>query len=298
LKYDGHVKRSALQSMVISLTLAFIAPGLAHAQAAPAGSPVFDIAYVKANTSNEPTSIGPLPGRLVATNVPLRLLVQFAYRRPNGKPFLNNQISGGPRWLDTERFDVQGKVEGRTVPFEQLVTMLQRLLEDRFHLQTHRETREAPVYTLVHLKNSAALTLADDQTPVVNNGPRRLPGPNEPQPRGTLMPSRSSDGNLVLSGSAVPMSSLANALEGYVDRPVIDATSLQGLFDLRLEFGRPLSTNPDAASSGAPGGAPVPDLSAPVLFTAIQEQLGLKLESRKGPVEVLVIDQAERPTTD
>jgi uncharacterized protein (TIGR03435 family) len=284
------VKRSALQSIVISLTLTFVAPGRAQ-QAATEASPVFDVAYVKANTSNEPTSIGPAPGRLVATNVPLRLLVQFAYRRPNGRPFLNNQISGGPRWLDTERFDVQGKVEGGTVPFEQLITMLQAVLEDRFHLKTHRETREAPVYALVHLKNSTAMKLSDDQTPVVNSGMRRLPGPNEPQPRGTLMPSRSSDGNVVLNGSAVPMSSLVNALEGYVDRPVIDAANLQGLFDLRLEFGRPLSTNSDAASPGAPDGAPV-------LFTAIQEQLGLKLESRKGPVEVLVIDQAERPTTD
>jgi uncharacterized protein (TIGR03435 family) len=298
MRDNWHVQRSVFRSIVISLTLTFVAPGLAHAQAAPPALPVFDVAYVKANRSNEPTSIGPAPGRLVATNVPLRLLVQFAYRRPNGRLFLNNQIFGGPRWLDTERFDVQGKVEGRSVAFEQLTAMLRTLLEDRFHLKTHRETREAPVYALVHLKNSTALKLSDDQTPVVNNGLRRVPGPNEPQPRGTLIPSRSSDGNVVLNGAAVPMSSLVNAFEGYVDRSVIDATNLQGLFDLRLEFSRPLSTSPDAASPGAPGAASVPDLSAPVLFTAIQEQLGLKLESRKGPVEILVIDQAERPTTD
>jgi uncharacterized protein (TIGR03435 family) len=282
--------------LIVGLTTGLTPPCLsrARAQAAPASSRVFDVAFVKPGSSNEPTSIMPAPGRLVATNVPLRLLVQFAYRRANGRMFRNDQLFGGPRWLDTDRFDVQGKVEGGTVPIEQLIAMLQPLLEDRFHLKTHREMREAPLYALVRAKSSAALKRSDDQTPVVNNGPRRLPGPNEPQLRGTLIPSRSSDGNVVLKGAAIPISSLVNALEGYVDRPVIDDTNLPGLFDLRLEFGRPPAANADVPSAGALA----PDLSAAVLFTAIQEQLGLKLESRKGQIEVLIIDQVEHPTTD
>jgi uncharacterized protein (TIGR03435 family) len=178
--------------------------------------------------------------------------------------------------------------------------MAQSLLEDRFQLKTHKEMRELPVYALVLLKTGAKMKLADDQTPLQRDGQRRVFNLSGPQPRGTLIPSRSGDGNITLSGSAIPISTLANALEAYVDRPVIDGTDLQGLFDLRLEFAGAVSPGPDP---GVPPGSHIGPLpSEPsgrsVLFTEIQEQLGLKLEPGKGPADVFIIDHVEQPTPD
>jgi uncharacterized protein (TIGR03435 family) len=119
--------------------------------------------------------------------------------------------------------------------------------------------------------------------------------PKAPQRRGSLIPLRSSEGSIRLSGVAVPMPIVVNTLQGYVDRPVIDFTDLKGLFDFRVEFVRPaLIAEPGSSQQTAP----LPDPAGPQLFTAIQEQLGLKLEPRTAPVEVLVVDHAEHPTED
>jgi uncharacterized protein (TIGR03435 family) len=160
--------------------------------------------------------------------------------------------------------------------------------------------RELPVCALVVLKTGAKMKLADDQNPPQRDGQRRVFNPSGPQLRGTLIPARSGEGNITLSRSAISISTLVNTLEGYVDRPVIDGTALKGLVDLRLEFSRAVSPGSDLATSPRSQVAPLPgDFSGgTVLFTAIQEQLGLKLEPGKGSVEVLVIDHVEQPTPD
>jgi len=176
--------------------------------------------------------------------------------------------------------------------------MAQSMLEERFQMRTHRETREMPVYALVLGKTGSRMKLSADQTPEPTCQ-RRIFNPGGPQPRGTLMPSRSGDSNIALTGSAIPIATLANSLEGYVDRPVVDQTNLKGLFDLRLEFSRPVPASPNvAASTERPDGPAPADPSGTVIFTAIQEQLGLKLEPVKAPVEVLIIDRAEHPSPD
>jgi len=155
----------------LGITMAFVtlnADGL-RAQSPAQASRAFEVASVKSHPPGDPVySIGTAGGdRLVASNVPLRLLVQWAYPLPSGRLFLDSQIFGGPRWIGTDRFDVQGKAEAgaRPVPFEQLRLMAQSLLEDRFQLKTHREMRELPVYALVPVKTGAKMKLADDQTP-------------------------------------------------------------------------------------------------------------------------------------
>jgi len=275
--------------MKIAVAATVIAASIAVVGIGAQARPQFDVVSIKPSAATTPMSIGPTPGRIVATGVTLRLLVQYSYRRSNGRMYLDDQIAGGASWLGSDRFDLQAKVEGRSVPIDDMIAMLQPVLEDRFQLKVHREMRDGSVYALTRTRPNAALKLSADQTPLVNTGQPRVFNPNGPQPRGSLMMSRSNEGNVVLTGAAVPIARLANSLEAYVDRTVIDATSLDGLFDLRLEFARPQTPGADAAAA---------DPSAPALFTALQEQLGLKLEPRRAPVEFLVIDDAKRPVSD
>jgi uncharacterized protein (TIGR03435 family) len=218
----------------------------------------------------------------VAKNAPTRLIITWAYRHADGSTYRDEQVIGGPSWLERDRFDIEGKTPG-DVPFEQTQLMTQRLLEDRFRLRTHRETRELPIYSLEVLKTGVKFKRSADQTPPVRS---RTFTPGGPQPRGTLMLGHSSSGNITLTGSAIPMSTLVNSLRYYADRDVVDDTGLQGLYDLLIEFSPPR----DAAT-------PEPS-DAILLVTAVQEQLGLKLEPRKAPVEVLVIDDVRVPTED
>ena len=265
---------------------AVVAVGLAFASFAALAQtprPVFEVASVKHSAPGQQQGVVmPAPGRFVAKNAPMRLIITWAYRRPDGTPYRDEQVIGGPAWLERDRFDIEGKTAG-DVPFDQTELMTQRLLEDRCRLKTHRERRELPAYLLVVLKTGVKFTRSADQTPPVRS---RTFDPNAPQPRGTLMLGHTGSGNLTLTGLAVPMSMLLNSLRSYADREVIDDTGLQGLFDLRIEFTPPR----DAAG---------PDASDPILLvTALQEQLGLKLEPRKAQVEVLVIDGAQPPTED
>jgi uncharacterized protein (TIGR03435 family) len=168
-----------------------------------------------------------------------------------------HQVAGGPAWFDTEVFDVSAKTEG-PASYEQLFPMVQALLADRFQLRFHRETREQPVYALVLGRNGPKFQAAKSAGRGVGGG-----------------------GKGRLSGNGADMATFASALSGKLGRSVLDRTGLKGVYDFLLTW------TPDEEQATDPG------LS---LFTATQEQLGLKLESAKGPVEVLVIDHAERPS--
>lgn len=242
-----------------------------------------------------------------------------------------NQISGGPKWLDSDRFDIVAKVPAGTTK-EQVKSMLQNLLAERFKLTLHRETRDMPVYALAvgakgpKLKQSTAA----DAPPVPAEDGRgetaAPPPPHSPSPgrsgiklgpdgcpaspptsggRGGKFMMITPNGECMISNGQT-MDGLAAQLSDGFDRPVIDRTGLKGTYDLRLRYdpsSMPGGRGGPGMAKGEPGAAPAPgdpgnriapDGGPPSIFTALQEQLGLKLESSKGPVELLVIDHVER----
>jgi uncharacterized protein (TIGR03435 family) len=284
--------------------------GLAHAtpnraqaqtQSASAVTPgyVYEVVSVK---PSKPGSIGRYtmntPDGYKALNIPLIILVDSAYGITD-----DERLSGAPSWISSEKFDVDAKMErsvadalqklskdDRTLARQQ---MLQALLADRFKLTVHRETKELSIYTLVIAKNGPKLKEAKpgDTYP---NGIKG--GDGHAMTAGVLM--LASPEGVTWTGQAVPMQLLVRQLSQQVGRIVVDKTGLTSNFDFTMQF-MPEQFVPPMAPSDAAGGAsplPIADPGAPSLFTAVQEQLGLKLESGKGPVEIIVIDHIERPS--
>ncbi len=217
----------------------------------------------------------------------LQELIQFAYGLYANGLTLNPQplqISGGPGWIDSDRFDIEAKAEGN--PREEMMAgpMLQRLLEDRFQLKVHREMRERPVYLLTVAKSGRKLQPLKEAC--------QLPDACGVGQDGTAK-MRSNGQNMTLDMHAMSMTDFAGSLG--LDRPVIDKTGVAGLFDFHLEFVL------DGATPGNPFGSHEPtssgDGAGPSIFTAIQK-LGLKLDPTKGPVEFLVIDHVEKPSSN
>jgi uncharacterized protein (TIGR03435 family) len=188
-----------------------------------------------------------------------------------------------------------GRWPDPVIPGHAMPLMVQSLLEDRFRLKVHRETREVPVYELMFAKAGNAgpkLKLSADQGPV-EDGALPQPGPGGPAPRGSL---RLNPERGYLEGNGIPVAELAHILseQGVLSRPVIDKTELKGLYDFKLEW----TPEPGLGTVASGVSEPPPlfaDISRPSIFTAIQERLGLKLESVRRPVEVLIVDRAEKP---
>jgi len=284
---------------VLLATLAWV-PATPAAQA-----PIsFEAASVKPNNSGESdTSMRRAPGgRLTATNAPLALFITFAYQI---QPF---QLQGGPSWMRTDRFDIVAKLEG-DAPFvpmssaepDPLMLAMRSLLVDRFKLAVHWETQELPIYALVVARSDRKLgpnirPAAVDCAAITAGVPAaakegRVTNPNTADHVACGM--RNTAGRFQFGGN--PLSVFANGLANQVARTVVDRTGLTGNWDFEFtftpeRFRQARSTGVDAPPSVDPDG--------PSLFTAIQEQLGLKLESTKGPVKVLVIDHVEQPSPD
>jgi uncharacterized protein (TIGR03435 family) len=268
---------------------------------APQGSrPSFEVATIKQTTAVQGRSrLADQPGgRLVATRITLTALIAAAYQ---GNP-PTGQMVGGPAWIDSDLWDIEAKAPEGYVPRSttfgfppQMVLMLQSLLEDRFQLKLHRETRESAIYDLMIAKGGSKLRLSEDQTPPSMPGPGASPLQPGTIPRGAM---KMVNGDF--EASAVPFADFTRALAAlYLHRPVNDKTGLKGLYDIKLRW----TPDPAIGAPVGPGGpvAPAPpsaDPSGPDIFTAIQEQLGLKLDSAKGPVEVLVIDSVQRPSVN
>ena len=240
--------------------------------AASAACPqIFEVASVKANTSGERFTRmrPPAGGSFTATNASLRMLISLAYRMKD------LEISGGPAWLASDRFDVAVKTGDPNTIDDQFRLMLQNLLADRFKLKTHRETRVVPIYILSAARSGVHLSGAKPQGCSLygEKGKDALPpcGPFALDAGETTR----------LEGKDTSMAALVSGLASILGRPVTDETGFKGTFDVRLEFAAP--------------DAPVKESSAPSIFTVLQDELGLKLESQKGAAEVLVIDRAERP---
>jgi uncharacterized protein (TIGR03435 family) len=288
-----------------SLSFAFAGP-----QDTPAQTLSFEVASIKPSEGDGrmvriQTSPG---GRYTASGVNLKMLIQQAY---DIKDF---QIVGGPAWMSSTPFDIVAKAEDPNVTGAQIRLMLRSLLAERFQLKFHRETRELPVYTLVVGKNGHKLQLSATQ-PNPDGAPPSAPKPGAlpagavgggvglgtgagggtgvaPKASGSMM----SIGPGQINAQMAPVSALVNMLAQQLGRPVIDKTDLKGSYDFKLEW-TPDATARKGIGAGAGGEAPpAGDSSGPSIFTAVQEQLGLRLESQKGPVEVLVIDAVEKPS--
>ena len=272
--------------------------------------------------------------RFTLSAVTLRMILTTAYSAAGNTPISGQmQIINGPAWLESDRYDIEAKADcsGGTIAREQLQLMVQSMLEDRFRLKAHMETRELPIYHLVVAKDGPKIKKSEDQTPtpfVPANMPQPcasadatpalppLPPPGQrggpfdggQTPRGAMMIMMSPTG-MTLQATSVPIDNLVGMLQQQLGRNIVNKTDLKGLYDFKLTF------SPEGLQSpfGGRGGAPVPPPTGagavgfgptingaatdpvPSLFTAVQE-LGLKLESTKGPVEVLVVESVQKPT--
>ena len=232
----------------------------------------FEVASVRRNTSGQARmSFGFEPGgRLVMVNAPVRMLLLQAYLVPGSR------IVGGPAWVDTERYDVTAKAE-TDAPAARLRLMARALLADRFKLTAHFEDREQQTFALVVARPGAL-------------GPRLRKTDVDCAPRGACRTSHETNTGTLTSGG-MTMMALAVSLSLALETVITDETGLTGNYEVSLAYAPERSRLATRAPDADFG-------ERPSLVTAVQEQLGLKLESRRGPVPVLVIDRIERPVDD
>ncbi|HLK66896.1 MAG TPA: TIGR03435 family protein [Bryobacteraceae bacterium] len=251
----------------IFLGMAFLAGTLTGGQqSAVSNSQAFEVASVKpAKPGVRGYAIQPVPGGLKVVNASLRMIIAEAWH------LYDFQVLGGPKWLDEDRFDIDAKAAGGTQPTKgQLREMLQRLLAERFGVGSHRESRMLPVYVLEVAKGGSKMRRSND----------------EGDPYFRLLQRRQ------ITAERAELSLLTVTLSELLGRPVLDKTGLEGKFAYKLEW------TPDATqvrSSDQPVGD---NDNIPSLSSAVQEQLGLRLSSQKGPVEILVVDRAEKPSAN
>lgn len=243
----------------------FLCAVAAFAQKPP--DPEFEVASVKRNTSNErPWLAPPVGGRFTATNITLKLLIGVGWAP---------KIAGGPAWIQTDGYDVSAKTTQGATSDQDFKAMMRQLLKERFALRVHSETRDTRVYALMPAKGGLKLP---DATPIPC-----FTGSKNPPPGVTVGCGAMSVTPESIANEKISMTWLAGVLGGLLGRPVIDRTGFTGSFKINLEFA---STAPDRDV----------DSTKPSIFAALQDQLGLRLESEKGTEQVLVIDHVERPT--
>jgi len=281
-----------MKRIIIVLTAAI---GLAQSQTGSEKPPVFDVVSVKPSADGVHGGIGAAPGgRFSAKGITVVSLIAFAYE------IREEQISGGPKWLAADGYDVIGRAEGQVSTPDQMRQLFQSLLVDRFKLVFHYDTRELPVYALTVAKRGSKLqpTKEGSCLAIDFNHPPPPPVRGQPLPKlcGSLSRSLGNGKNQTMDafgiGIAKPAggtTGLTSELSEILGRTVIDKTGLTGIFDIHLEWAPDQVT----AGSGDPGTL---DTTGPSILAALQEQLGLKVVADKGPVRVLVIDRVERPT--
>ena len=257
----AHNLRRILLTPTLALAIATAQPP------APASAPPpleFEVASVK--LLGHPPGLGGGPwivthGRFQADAAWVRAVIAFAYST------MAAQVHGGPSWIDADRYDFVAKAESPDATTAQLRVMLQSLLADRFKLVVHRETKELSTYTLV----------------VGKNGPKMQEAKDGEKTYGTW----AGRGQIVCT--RMNLRGLINILSGTLASPVLDKTGLTGFYDFKLAWTDPRFQKPGNDSQ-------LPADARPDIFGAVQEQLGLKLEAKKGPVQVLIVDRAEKPS--
>ena len=305
--------RTVLLAVVIAgVTVAARAQDQATTAPAPtsAAEPRFEVASIKKSAPNAvPASrFGMQPGgRFTVTGMPLGSLITIAYG------IQRYQLIGGPSWMNSDRFDINAIAED--VPPQpvqpgvpsRMQLLMRSLLKERFALIVHNETRELPLSYLVmaradrklgeQLRPSSVDCRALFAARAKEAGAKGTPPAFTPPKPGEVPQCGIFGGIGRIAGGGMPMSNLATVLSGWLNRPVYDRTNLTGNFDFQIEF------TPDQMPQLAPGvtlppGLTLPSPDGPSLNTALAEQLGLKLEATRGPVEMLVIDSVEQPTPD
>jgi uncharacterized protein (TIGR03435 family) len=301
-------------TMVRKTLIASFAVAAAAMPAAQQGGdkpPQFEVASIKPNNSGDGRiMMGMQPGgRFTASNVTLIQLIRNAYQ------LQPNQIVGGADWMTNDHYDIAAKAEDGSVtgpppPPGQpgpVQLMLRALLAERFKLVAHSEEREMPIFALVLNKPDGKLgsqltkSDVDCSTVAGRGGPGRgagaPPPPGPPQP-GQVLPCsiRMGFGNMIVGSSS--MAQIANSLSQFAGRMVVDKTGLPGAYDMTLNWTPDtIPQRPAGAPEALVNGVPI-DPNGPSLFTAVVEQLGLRLDSQKAPIKVLVIDKAEKPVAN
>ena len=262
--------------------------------AAPqSAAPAFEVTSIKPNNAldRSGTISGPSGSQFRVTNISLRMIVTYAYN------VRDLELVDVPSWASAEKFDITATYPANAAhTLDETRAMVQRVLAERFGLRVRRETRDMPIYRLVRARDDGRLGpslnasdvdcvqwLAEKKPQIIGTPPV---GPGGARPACMFVTQR----NYIAAGTR-PIGDLARGLEGIVGRRVVDATGLTGNFDISLQWTPTpgLDLQP-AASTGS---------AEPVsLFAALQEQLGLKVEAARGPVDVLVVDAVERPTPD
>jgi uncharacterized protein (TIGR03435 family) len=308
-----------------------VASAIVIAVNAQDSAPVPYVASVKKNVSGFGGQIRIMPGTISVNGMPARLLIRQAYGQ-----LQDFQLVGGPAWINSDRFDMEVKIEGGGPMGPQVLqSVFRQIMEERFALKAHKETRELPIYALMIARTDGQLgpnlkpssEECSTRMSARGRGPapdgRGGPAPDArggvavgrggPPPDGRGGPGRGAGpapfdfdappqcgqrggGFGRLRGGGMTMADFAAMISGPAQRVVIDKTGLAGYYDLALTY----TPAPDQLPQGpAPPGAPPPppiDPNGPNFFTAIQEQLGLKLENQRGPVDVVVIDSIQQPT--
>ena len=248
--------------LVMSIASAWIAAAVLHAQ-----PPAFEVASIKPNKSSTTAgslNMAPERGSFVATNAVALTLVMTAYN------MWADRITGYPAWMTSERLDVEAKSD-HPVSRDEMLRMLQTLLADRFKLSVRSEMKEIPIYALVVAKGGPKLRDASGGSTLGGRGPK---------------------GEILFRNISMPFFALGLA-KGGIDRPIIDKTGLNGTYDFELLF------TPESIRSGPrreEEGPAALSTDGPSIFSALEEQLGLKLEPQKGPIEFLNIVHVERPS--
>jgi uncharacterized protein (TIGR03435 family) len=224
-----------------------------------AAAQTFEVASIHPNVTGTEGSVINLPetGRLTVTNATLKTLIRAAWG------IQNDQISGGPKWLDTDRYDIEARTSG-PITEDQDHPLLQSLLADRFRLKTHREQRELTVYGLMLAKNGPLFSKIFAKSTGTSSSIHTNHGPGESR----------------IAVTGISIGQFAGMLGNRMGRIVIDKTGLTGNYDFALVW------DPDST----------PGSTVPSVFAALQEQMGLRLESQKAMVPVLVIDGADHPS--
>jgi uncharacterized protein (TIGR03435 family) len=275
--------------ILVGVAVALCAAG----EVACAQAPSFVVATIKpAPPDAQGQGVGIQPGRLVVNNWTLKQMLGFAF---GSGGLAGIQVSGGPNWIDKDRYMVQGQAEGTPNPAE-FRAMLESLLIERFALKTHTESKEINVYNLVLARSDGKLG------PKVEKWDGTCPGGRAPQPPAVASPRcgaffTQTGMNMTCDSMAVLANMLSTPIAG-LDRPVVDKTGLSDEYTYQFEYQFPRPGAPGQATSAAPDAAGITatDLLPPALGTALQEQLGVKLQPAKGTTDVLVVDQAQKPS--
>jgi len=242
----------------------------------PSAAMAFEVASIRLNTSGSGSGGGgPRPGgRYTYTNMPVRALVASAFRLPS------DRVLGGPGWITTDRYDISAT--GKENPTaDDISAMMLALLRDRFRLEAHREMRDLPVYSLVQARPDKPLGSGLRRSAVDCRDPEQRKKAYASAPAGAREVCGLTTTAGLFTGGGVDLSTLTVILTSAAGRPVLDRTGLTGGFDIDLKWSAMLQ--PDTADAVS-------------IFTAVQEQLGLKLESGTAPLGVIVIDRLERPS--